>query len=624
MDTLRFRNKGFIRGMCHCVWHDKEGWGLSEETKRIDEENFKELKINSWRTWGDIDDEGLVRAAKLGRSYAPTMRNGVAGSVDSSGKKCGNVWADENECLAFIERIEKIAQCSHTELIETYLLGNEQSMQTRNKQNYITFSGYDPITQKCFKTDWLKKRFLSIETLNSLCKCNFLDFDAVNPEENRLIQFEYWLFLRKCFEDFLDSGIRKVHEQNHEIRFGYARLMGRANPTCDDAHCDFMETATQNLYWHWWRDFSRFSVRLDELCSSGNRPVYITETGMQGMFNLKTEQLAARRLKQILPLMYMRPQVKGCYVFCYAGQLPNHNPKDAEYTWGMCWPDRTKKPAFYAVKQVYSDFEMLDHMIGSCYTVQLVAITNQLVDELIEESYDSDKIAKVLYAHGVSIRFLRSDCVGDFKDLSVDRLIVNDRYFYSNPDKSGNITPMLNDYLSNGKKRAITLSSKNRISLYGADLPLEESIERKPIDKNDPNAVWNALADFIHGDFIMGVSDTNSDADIIRILDTESAVSNQKWGIQQQLLYLNGKAILVVVNTLENPVESINITFGTVNDICMNVNVICSDGKVAADVVEDVFVPKWIMGEYKVNLHTVCIKNLDTYAFVEINTEDKK
>ena len=47
MSNIRYRKKDFVRGMCHCVWHDKEGWQLSEETQKTDLANFKELNITS-------------------------------------------------------------------------------------------------------------------------------------------------------------------------------------------------------------------------------------------------------------------------------------------------------------------------------------------------------------------------------------------------------------------------------------------------------------------------------------------------------------------------------------------------------------------------------------------------
>ena len=604
--------------MCHCVWHDKEGWQLSEETQKTDLANFKELNITSWRNWGDANDNMLKKFGDMGCTLAPTMRNKVPASCYKDGKPSGNKWASAAEREAFAERIKEIYNIEHTELIETYLLGNEQTMKGRDTSRRLVFSGYDEETQNAFRLVWLKERFGTIDRLNSLCKTDFGSFSAVDIGDNRLLNTEYWFFIRNSFESFLQYGIDEVHKQRPEIKFGYARLMGRAGPTCDDANCDRMETATQNLYWHWWRDFSRYSVRLDELCSVSDRPVYITEVGFMSLYSRETEEIAARRFRQLLPLLYMRPQVQGSYVFCYSGQLPKNDPLVAEYTWGLCRPDRSRRPAFYAVRQLYADFKRLDGILGSFRTVQLAAVTNQLADELMTELYDSDKIARVLYTFGVPVRFVRGDKYKDIAQLDINRLIINDSILYSSPNGSEGEAQALEKYISANGNRAATFNRCGFEELYGATREIE-GVEQLSADKCSPSAVWRELAPFIHGDFVNGVASGGNDADTVRILDVSAKEKQRLWNIEQQLLYTDNGIFLAVVNTGERAVSELCVTFGSTAEsgFSPSPEVICADGGVTAER-DAATVPKWIKTECGLEFSAIKIKNLDTYAFIAL------
>lgn len=618
MSVIRYRKKNYVRGMCHCVWHDKEGWQLSEQTEKTDAENFKELNITSWRNWGDANDNMLLKFGSMGCTLAPTMRNKVPASCYADGKPSGNRWASAAEREAFAQRMLEMADIEHTELIETYLLGNEQSMKGWNLSKQLVFSGYDPETQEKFKNEWLKNRFGTIERLNLLCGTDFDCFNAVNAEKNKRLSLEYWMFLRESFESFLQYGIDALHLKKPEIKFGYARLMGRANPTCDDADCDGMETATQNLYWHWWRDFSRYSCRLDALCTSGERPVYITEVGFMSLYSRETEELAARRFKQLLPLLYMRPQIAGSYVFCYSGQLPKNNPLVAEYTWGLCRPDRTRRPSFYSVKQLYSDFKLLDGILGNFHTVQLAAITDQLTDELMSQAYDCDKTARVMYAFGVPLRFVRGDKKNDILNLEINRLIVSDMCLYSSPDGAESEAKSIKSYISKPENKAVTLNGGDFKQLYGGDIKIDGVIRIKT-DKTSPSNTWRVLAPFIHGDFAAGNFKPQNSADRLRILDAAAKNKYQLWDIQQQLLYTeDGGAVLAIVNTGSEPADEITVTLGFYEGCKLqkSPSVICADGCVTAAFNGSAEQPDWIKGECKAELLSLTVKNLDTYAFI--------
>lgn len=337
------------------------------------------------------------------------------------------------------------------------------------------------------------------------------------------------------------------------------------------------------------------------------------------LYSRETEETAARRFKQLLPLLYMRPQVQGSYVFCYSGQLPKHNSLVAEYTWGLCRPDRSRRPAFYSVKQLYSDFKQLDCILGSFYTVQLVAITNQLVDELTEQVYDSDKIARVLYALGVPIRFVRSDKFKEISNLDIDRLIVNDLCLYSSPTGVDDELQALQQYIEKPKNRALTFNRRSFTKLYGEPCELS-GIERAIVDKNSPCDVWQELAPFIHGDFVKGIASGGNGADTLRILDAYTSEPRLIWQVQQQLLYTHDSAILAVVNTGEEAIEELCITLGTTldNGFTAKPFVICADGGVSVRLKADADVPGWVGEECKLRFYTVTLKNLDTYAFIKL------
>lgn len=653
-ETL-YRKNGFLRGIGEGSWHDKENWNFSDHTKRQDKFNYKQLGIQSVRSWAfHPSDKSL-------QTHWETYHTTIAGTVNmattngsrlQNGMSCAENFFKDGLLEETKEKLSYLAEFKKLDAMECILLGNEQTYLCQDEQGNYCLAGFDEDAQRAFKFDWLPSRFGDIERFNSLCNTEYESFEQVNATENDRTRIEFWFFLRNGFESLLENTVSELKAKNPALRFGYAKFMSRRNPTADDAYLRFMDYGCQNLYWQWYRDTLRYSVRMDELIGSlWGRPCLLTEYGIQNMFHLEGQRKASRYLRQHMMAMYMRPAIHGLELFCYSGQFEAHNLRDPEYSWGITWPNRNKKLSFYAVKEIYNNFEKLDKLFdGDMHCTPLLAITNQLIDELQNKVCTTDKICRALYANGVPVRFLTGDSSQAIDSCNTQSLLLADTLLWQKPDGSYCVANALMNYLKRNKNnKIISLSEKPPIAYYNYSNEITakkwETIEHnlggqiihRTTNPLDCVEVWNTLAPFIHRDFISDnfIPECNeANESMIRILDTATFCgnfhwdedkpqrkSNQRWEIQQQLVFSKNKAYLFIINTGDSHIDTVEVTLGIRKEIQEDwfPEMICSGSDAVVFDKQDFNQPCWLKSiSPALKLRTIVIHNLDTYSVIEL------
>lgn len=617
----------FVRGMGLSWWHPKYGWAGDPE---VDKKNYDEMAITSHRDWGyNKTTPHLYYKRSDGRTLVTCGGVYPGGSCFEDGTPAGDNWCSPDafervmQTFGFFENVEE------KDALEVHVLGNEQSLlaQNGNHEGNYEYAGFDKDTQKEFHEKWIPERFGSIKEFNRLCKTDYSSFSDIYPLENERVKTEYWLFLRNAFESFLESLTDKVKAVNPDMKFGYAKLMGRRNPTCDDAKLKFMDCNCQNLYWHWYRSTARFSVKLDELAGNApDKPIYLTEFGLRNMFDIEDELIAERQYKQLLPIIFMRPQVKGVYIFTYAGQndyshQTNNKPGDnPEFSWGMVWPDRTKRRCFYAVSECFQMFKKIDDEIPGLTVQPLAAITNQLTDELLTGKYTCEAIARPLYAKGVPLHCLPSDDTEAIRKTD-EPIILADEKLFINPNGTFGEGAALSDYLNADSSHKILCLDKG-VPTPMYDIPNSEDnrfeAKNKDINLLDPEEVWNTLAEFIHGDFLAGRCDKSLPGNRVRIL--ESDAGEFTWDIQQSLMFSGENVYLITVNTADAAVEKMSILIGSHIDtkLSFKPELLFAGNEVALKS-DDFKAPDWINGnDTFIEKNCLVVENLDTYAVIYI------
>lgn len=635
------RTSDFIRGMGGTFYHSTEKWDRSEQTKALDNANLNELNVNSLRTWGE----------SIKNEYTPPTGIDYIGNISPAGVLDKTVYSDGGTgtyLFAAQDALTKLVDLLRPTLLNTnitsvnkmFLLGNEYRIYHTNAAGAYDYSGFDDITLRKFCQEWCKSRFGTISRLNALCGTDYSSFDAVIPTANRRLIFEFWLFQREVFRSLMSDVVSQSKSINPSVPWGYAGIMGRNDPLGNDLYLDFLDYTSQNLYWTWTQSFPQFSFQIDNLTAwSETAPVVITETGIPNYMTEETYAAAARNYKQTLNIFYMRPRVIGTYIYNYT--VSSADLVERSDTWGMVKPDRTRYPAFDAVAQVYTDFKYLDQFYNGASNTPLVALTNQLTDELVSrQSFSSPNIASVLYAKGVPVQIVPSDDASRINTLEESRLILNDVTLYQNPDGSGDVSTALNKYLQRGNK-IITFNSAVPKPLYGVGDAFTASsmsgLKRKlgsgftaeSMGTTDSDALWQSLGKFIHGDFAEGkvaVQSGKVDESAVRVLDSYAynniGIYDPTYDLQMQMVYKNGSIYLCVVNTGDKVIDNVDITVGVNNGVHFNLHpqLMRGDKNVSVSSPSRANIPSWVDDtvDSKIAYGTISIRNLDTYAYINI------
>ena len=635
------RTQDYIRGMGRTLYHATEGWNRSATTIALDDANLRELNVTSLRTWGgstSITDSvkkftgGFAGVDVLGNTV---YEDNTAGTV---------LFAKQNAAKLILNEWKSILTPDIIDRSTILLIGNEYRVYNKNGSGKYAFSGYDKDTLELFRSVWLKGRFNNIKTLNSLCGTNYKSFNEVVPTENgnKLVFYEFWLFQRSNFKDLFSTVVNEMRSSKGGL-WGYAGICAANDPLGNNLYIDCFDYNTQNLYENWWKDISGFIFQLDNLAAWNNDvPVVITETGVINGTTSESEAAAARKYKQILNILYMRPRVAGSYIFDYTSSNKDYILNND--TWGMVKPDRTRYQSFDAVAEVYSNFKYLDTIYNGASNTPLVAISNQATDAMLDKATAPESIAKVLYAHGVPIQVVPSDNAARFKNLEETKLIFNDLVTYEEPDGSNDVAKAISAYLKNGGK-VLRLTDSGPKSLYGISndftaknanaLSSEFSgLTVESTASKDYEGMWEVLGRFIHGDFVAGKVKTEKgkiNENAVRVLEAKGAnnsgIGDPTYDLNEQKVYKNGRMYLCVVNSGENPVDKVDITIGVNNGVIMNLNpqLVRGDSNVSLTKPARAIIPSYVTAEEsKIAYGTVTINNLDTYAYIDLGVAINK
>ena len=634
------RTESFVRGMGGTAYHATEGWNISAATQAIDIGNFKELNVTSKRFWGEFISSPGSSLYTYASNLSPS---GVLGNTQYKDGTAGTFqFTDTNAAGKLIKAwTEKLINPDARNQLKLTLIGNEYRAYNLNPTTgAYEWSGYDTVTLDRFRNEWCKQRFETIGNLNNLCGTDYKSFSEIYPtEKNPKLFYEFWLFQRENFRNVMRDTIAGVNKTYSDIKWGYAGICDNKDPFGNHLYLDFLDYTSNNLYYNWFKNFHQYSFQLDNLTAwSDNAPVIITELGFTNGFTDESKATAARRYKQNLNLLYMRPRVVGSYVYNYTVSEPDIILNDD--TWGMVMPDRTKYPAFDAVAQVYADFKYLDKFYNGASNTPLIAVSNQSVTErLTNHDYISSSLAGLLYSQGVPVQVVPSDDSARFDELEETKLIYNDTYVYQNPDGSGDVGKSLENYMSRGNKILRTVNDAAE-SLYGVGSAFAASSGGQLQNKyanltvyassdGENKELWKVLGDFIHGDFVTGkISATKNriDENAVRILEVSGydngGVYDPTWDIQTQMVYKNGEMYLCVVNISDESIDKIDVTIGVNNGILCNLTprIMRGDNNVSVYRPERANIPSYIEDpdDSRVEFGTITIENLNTYAYVYV------
>lgn len=506
--------------------------------------------------------------------------------------------------------------------------------------------GFDANTIGYFRDTWLPDRFGTIAKFNSKAGTSFASFDDVFPTtaitkiqiNNVVIKYEWYLCLQYLFETAQKKIYDTLHAANPTLPLGMATFCNGVDANSVYSRLDFLDVGASNLYqsespylYNWTFDIDRL------LTTYRGKPFYITEMGdwnPEDKWDDASLTGIARRMKQALALAYMRPQVQGSYWFMYGYAFELYKGY-----WGLVDPYHNPTLLTRTFGEVNTHFEELDEFFTGSSSSAVVAITDQQLDQIRNGHYDAPALAATLYAKGVTLQVVRSSDDQDLKALELNKLILTDEMLSEKPDGSESVTKAVLEYLEDDNNTVMILSEELPQPQFGESSWNASSLEQlrnqhnnfyfEPADVSDNDAVWSALAPFIHGDFVnakVPVEKGTVNASTVRILDTftdDDGFVNPMYNLQQQLVYKDGHVYLCVVNTSENaaPLNNLRITIGVNAGAKFNLHpsVLAADGNVSVRRTDRAIIPAWVdENESKIAYGTVCIDNLSTYAFIDL------
>ena len=638
----------FNLGLGYDGYHPVENYSLSEATMKLDHDLMKSLNVDAIRTWSP-DGGGWIDGKKAaGINVVPQIqqldKNNFPGTVyakhsDGSDAEYSIDFLSTANRDRLAQNARNLANTVKTrqDRVPFVLLGNEYSLFSQNRTGQYRLAGYGTDMLNDFRTNYLPARFGTIAKFRTETGATASSWATVNPNANTTVAYEFWRYLRQGFNEFMKIGYDAFKSVAPEIPVTYAALMGRLNPTCDDAGLNFLDYGGQNLYPNWFEDFSGYAAKLDNLCSlNPGKPIMITETGQRTMFDDMSAQQAARAYKQQLALLFMRSQVQGIFSYSYSDFIwAGMSPDDPQTTWGIVTgPYRTPKPTFFSVKKLYADFVRFNSRISKPSYTPLVTISNQFIDEMLTNGWNYNEICRILSAKGIPYRTMYSEDMHNVANYPTNKLILMDDILANNPDGSKDAKAGLKAFLNKNGTSMLSFSAKPPKSLYnnGAASTWEEEYKAFAAGKvslsSEDNVyqydlAWDALAPFVQGDFVQGKVTPKAntiDNDAVRIIDLFSDTDPMAlWDMQAHLMYSNGRVVLMLCNTSPMKLENIKVTVGINNGIKFYAtpSVIGCDSDIVVSKAEAASIPEWVPSTGVV-YQTINIDNFDTYAFIDL------
>ncbi len=644
------RTNNFVRGVTGDFRHITEGYNLSAATQQKDAAVIPTLNLSGWRYWTEPTQAELqsnLLSGLLNAYTSSAFRTLFPLSKSPLGEDDGYNFTKVDSLIPqFNDTAARLSQLTATNGMSAYLMANEF--------HNFTNHGFDQDTQQYFKQTWLPARFGSLENMNRLLGTTYPSFDKVfynngtdhdalyGGKSDNGLSYEFWLCRRYLYEESVYKAYNIWHAANPKLPIGMATYGQNGDTYGPLSRLDFLNVGASNLYPDERRMQATWAFDIDRnLTTYEGKPFYITEMGYSNKnadsWTDDTLAPVARGMKQTLALAYMRPQVQGAYWFNF-GYMKD-STRGANAAWGVVDPWHNRTIVTDTMGEVYSDFEKLDNWMTGASSSPVVAISDGMLNQRRYNIYDTDMTAKVLYAKGVTVKVVRSLDNTDLAGLTSNKLIWTDENFSQTPTGKEDSASAMVSYLKNPENSVLYMREKFPTAVYGigglgADTveglkKLYPNFEYTPVSsQGNYTDVWKAVAPFIHGDFVSGkvaVTKGTVDSSTVRILDSVSdgvGFSDLTFDVQQQLLYKNGHVYLCLVNSNSDAaVGELNVVFGVNAGAKFNLHpqILAADGNVSVSRSNRALVPEWVdQSSSKIAYGMVTIKNLDTYAFIDL------
>jgi len=565
-DTPAAATHGFIRGVGYSPWHSKPkqwiGPAHSEEFAR-DMTLMRELRINAIRTWGPMKRERLDRFREEGLRVLPQIGNvQTPHSRFASGDTAGIAFCTPEAKAAICRSGASLAQeLANDSSLVGFLLGNEYAW-TGSIQSGHEYAGFDEATIRAYH-GWINRRFSSVEHWNQLTGRNDPSVDAIRPPRRVTPgndYWEWWLFSRQAFADFLSSGREGIRQFDPKTPVSYALLCGnRWDSATEDAPLGFLDIQGDNLYWGWDRDWSGYGVRLCRRVGAGH-PVLITELGFathetgdadnsleasgKPEGELEEPGRASRLMTQNLWFLALHPEVKGVFPFSFNDEWwHGKDPRRLDCVgdcFGLVTADRGHvKQIGRAVGACYAEFEKVDSFLAARQATVEVLVTDQVGDWWRSRDCQPNLTAVVreLYRHGVGFHLVSLLNPEDIDRSPCRRLLLVDNVIPDNPDQTSPAMDALRRFKAKGGE-ILCLAPKPLVSLYGSECSANE-LAMRIVPPPPADRLWPELESFLPARTTVVSSDRN---------------------IFWRVLTANGVPHLLVVVDGDQPATTIQVT----------------------------------------------------------------
>ncbi len=159
-----------------------------------------------------------------------------------------------------------------------------------------------------------------------------------NPRRHRAI------FQRRKIEDFVDELVSIGKEEAPDCLFTFANF-----PTTEYLRPRKLDFVCFNVYLHDEKAFRNYLARLQMI--AGELPLMLGEYGID-TFHEYSEDKQAEILDRQIRAVFDEGAV-GCFVFSFTDDWYVHGWQIDDWAFGLTRRDRSKKPAFDAIRQVY-------------------------------------------------------------------------------------------------------------------------------------------------------------------------------------------------------------------------------------------------------------------------------
>lgn len=515
---------GFLRGVGYSPWHSKlKRWIGTDDVEEFEKDMdlMRNLHINAVRTWGPITPQKLARFRREGLKSLPQIAQ-LSGppSQFADGSPAGLSFCAPDALEAMHRNGANLAESLAGDAsVAGILLGNEYSWIGRIGDTRV-YSGFDEATVRAYHR-WISRRFGSVENWNRLTGRRDASISEVKPPGGVLPRndfWEWWLFNRRAFADFLKSGYEGVRSIDLKTPVSYALLCGnRWDAATEDAALDFLDVQGDNLYWGWDKDWAAYGVRLTRRIGIG-RPILVTEFGFatceadmspawqeaaqKPEGELTEPSRAARLMTQNLWFLALHPEVRGVFPFVFNDEWWHGGDRDRLDAPGDCFglvtADRQQiKQVGLAVGACYAEFEKIDSFLASRQAPVELLITDQAGDWWRKSAArpDLSAIARELYRRGVVFQLVSLLNPEDLDRSSCRRLLLADSVIPDNPDQSSPAMEALGRFKARGG-RILSIAPEPFSSLYGTKYAPED-LAARIVPPPPAGGLWAALEDFL-------------------------------------------------------------------------------------------------------------------------------